>query len=134
MIHTNYYTCTPKTCSPRTSFSSEPQPTQDQVHSPLMNVREDNDRILIELSMPGVSKDQIQIQLENDLLSISAERKMVSTDAKYLRREFASRKFKRTLKLSHALDLDSLKAEYTNGVLRISLQRKPNAVSQISVN
>ena len=130
MIYSNYYACHPKTCRPS---SAKPAQTQDVWHTPLMNLQEDAEQVKVELSIPGVKKDQIRIHLEDQLLTITAERQMHGQETRTLHREFTNRRFKKLLRLTDTLDTTSIKAQLEDGVLHILIAKKPASQTQINV-
>ena len=130
MIYSNYYACHPKTCKPT---SARPVQAHDVWHTPLMNLQEDAQQVKVELSIPGVKKDQIRIHLEDQLLTITAERQLHGQETRALHREFTNRKFKKLLRLTEALDASSIKAQLEDGVLHIQIAKTPVSQTQINV-
>lgn len=92
---------------------------------PLTNVTEDNDNFYIRSELPGVKKEDLDISITGNSISISGERKITAEDekAKYLRRERESGKFRRMIKLSSPIDSDKVEAKSTNGVLTVILPK-----------
>lgn len=74
----------------------------------------------IEMDIPGFKKEDIKINLDNNYLTISAEKKVSNDDEskKYLRRERSYSKFERSIYLGNA-DEDNIEAEYKDGILNI---------------
>ncbi len=96
---------------------------------PAANIKESKEHFTIQLAVPGWNKEDFQIALENNQLNISAE-KREQTDAegeKFTRREFRQQSFKRSFELSDSIDARSISAEYTNGVLTLTLPKKQEA-------
>jgi HSP20 family protein len=85
------------------------------------------DKFFIEVELPGVTKDSIDLTNHNGLLRISGERKWVETDRNYLVNERVYGTFDRTISLPEDVDADSIDAEFSDGVLRIQLSKKPEA-------
>jgi HSP20 family protein len=75
--------------------------------------------------MPGVSPDDIDIDVTGDALSISGERKPdeVAKEARYHRRERSYGSFSRTIQLPFMVDTNKVEANFKNGILMISLPR-----------
>ncbi|KAJ4782233.1 hypothetical protein LUZ62_066490 [Rhynchospora pubera] len=95
-----------------------------------MDVKEMPDgRILLIVDMPGVHGNEVKVQVEdNNLLVISGERKRSTEeekDGKYLRMERRMGKFMRKFTLPDNVNLDSITAEYKDGVLTVTVQRLP---------
>ena len=106
--------------------------TRKQITRAAVNVAENEDGFRLELAAPGWNKNEFNIELDNDTLTISAERE--KTEAKegetFLRREFATREFKRTFTLPDTIDTAKLAAEYNNGILTLTLPKKEEAKPQ----
>ena len=76
----------------------------------------------VRLALPGVDPQNVQLNVQGNMLSISAERKETreSKDVNYLRREFSYGGLARTLELPEGTDTSKITAEYNNGVLEIN--------------
>ena len=107
---------------------------------PLANVLESEDDFRIELMVPGYKKDEIRVQVENGMLSISHEPSDNGEEKayKYVSREFSQKAFSRKFKLSDRLNSGKIAAKYENGVLNISIPKKEEAkakpVQEISIS
>ncbi|MEE4257514.1 MAG: Hsp20/alpha crystallin family protein [Bacteroidales bacterium] len=92
---------------------------------PAANIIDNEKDFIIELAVPGMKKDQFKINLEDDILTISVERK--EEDAKeeknYTRREFRYDAFCRSFSMPEIVDQDNIKADYANGVLSVVLPK-----------
>lgn len=97
---------------------------------PPVNIRETDNSFEVELSAPGKTKDDFNIELENELLTISSEYKSESEaqDGKFTRREFTHSAFRRSFTLPETVKDDDIKASYENGILKISLPKKEEAL------
>ncbi len=94
------------------------------IRTPL-SVWEADDAYHVELDVPGVSKDDIELTFEKDTLQIVAERKGPEEERKGLHEERVYGKVTRSLSLSEAVDPDSIAAELTNGVLHVTVAKIP---------
>ena len=94
-------------------------------HAPV-NISETEDAYLIDVVAPGYEKTDFKINLDNNILSISAENKTEETSEnnKNLRKEFHLRSFKRTFTIDHTIDTEQIEAKYVNGILKVSLNKK----------
>ena len=95
--------------------------------TPSVNVRETDKDFRIELAAPGMKKDDFNIELQNNILTISNEKKEQKEEkleGKFLRREYSYRAFQRSFALPENCERDSIKATYTDGILNISLNKK----------
>lgn len=95
---------------------------------PAVNVAELDNAFNVEIAVPGMTKDDFQIHLEEgNQLVISMEKKQESTDEdkekKYLRHDFSYTSFKQTFILPDDIQRDKISAEVTDGVLKITLPK-----------
>ena len=108
---------------------------------PAVNVKEDDNKYTIEVAAPGMKKDDFNVKIENDLLTISSERKDEKEDKQegYSRKEFSYQSFQRsfTLPEGHILN-DKISAKYNDGILFIELPKrdevKPQPAKVIKIN
>ena len=107
---------------------SEIQKAAPTVNRPAANVIENNDSFRIELAVPGLSKKDININVEKDLLKVSAKKETEQKEGeKFTRKEFAYNEFSRTFRLPETIDLTNIKAAFKNGILIITLAKKEEA-------
>ncbi len=97
---------------------------------PPVNIRETDTSFEVELSAPGKNKDDFNIEIENELLTISSEFKSENTieDGQYTRREFSYSAFRRSFTLPETVKDDDIKASYENGILKINLPKREEAL------
>lgn len=97
---------------------------------PSANIKENDENFQIELGIPGVNKEQIKIDLEDDVLTISSEQKEEKTEEKdnYTRREFNYSSFSRSFYLPDIVDSDKISAEYKDGILNIVIPKKESVI------
>lgn len=106
--------------------------------SPAMDVVETEDNYVLRADLPGVSEGDVKIELDENVLTISGERKSAHQETKqgYYRVERAYGSFSRMLTLPEGVDADSISANFDRGVLEVKIpkpeQRKPRKV-EISV-
>lgn len=96
---------------------------------PKVNIRETSDAFWVDMAVPGMKRSDFQIDLDNQLLSISAELKQEkeSNEENYTRREFGYSSFKRTFTLPESVDDSKINASYNDGILNIHLPKKEEA-------
>lgn len=92
----------------------------------------------LELLAPGYAKDELKLNVEKDILTLSAGTKQseMPEGQRYTRREFALPSFKRSFQLPEHTDVDNITAEHANGVLTVSIPKKVEvkaAVKEISI-
>ncbi len=97
-------------------------------HAPV-NISETDNAYVLDVVAPGYEKTDFSINLDKNILSISAESKTEETaeNSKSIRREFQLRTFKRTFTLDHTIDTDAIEARYVNGILKVTLNKKEKA-------
>ncbi|MGN6162738.1 MAG: Hsp20/alpha crystallin family protein [Marmoricola sp.] len=84
-----------------------------------MDAWREGDAFVIELELPGVSKDSIDLDIERNVLTVRAERVARNGDWEMLASERAKGHFSRQLVLGDNLDLERIDATYSDGVLRL---------------
>lgn len=109
--------------------------TQRTMVSPSLNILEKENGFRVELAAPGITKDDIKVDLnkENQLI-ISVEKKTESEDKqeRYLRKEFGYTQFVKTLTLPDGIDKESITASYENGILSIEIPRRSKQITEES--
>ncbi|MFA5243819.1 MAG: Hsp20/alpha crystallin family protein [Pedobacter sp.] len=109
-------------------------PKSTVVRIPAVNIAENENEFHIELAVPGLKKEDFKINLEQDQLTISAERKSESTEQdeskKYNRLEYNYSSFMRSFTLPESADHSKIEAEYKDGILFVSIARKDEAKIQ----
>ncbi|GAB4202978.1 MAG: hypothetical protein Fur0023_09460 [Bacteroidia bacterium] len=99
---------------------------------PSANIKESEDKFEVELGIPGVKREDIKIDLENDVLTISSEQKEEKSEEKdnYTRREFNYSAFSRSFTLPDIVDTDKITAEYKDGILNIVIPKKESVIKK----
>lgn len=103
------------------------------------DIRDNGDGYTLEADLPGFKKEDIRIDLENDRLTIAAERKHESEEQGkngYIRRERTYGSFTRSFDVS-GIDTSGITAAYNDGVLSLNLPKRPELVPdnrQIAIN
>jgi len=101
-------------------------------YKPAVNIHENDNEYLLDFMVPGMKKEDFQINLENDLLTVSAEIKNENEEKRdgYSRKEFSFGSFKRSFTLPDTVNADNIKASYNNGILEVTLPKKEEAKPQ----
>ena len=109
-----------------------PEADLHSVRSPLVNVEDKGDKLMVTAELPGMKKEDIQVDLEEGALTISAERKGVEEEKEkdYYRCERQYSSFRRRIALPEQVNLEGADAEYSDGILTISLPKKEGAESK----
>lgn len=110
----------------RKSFSSK---------TPSVNIAEKDNGYEIELATPGLKKDDFNISIEKNILTVSAETKEEKEveEKKYNKREFNYTSFSRSFTLPENINEETIDAKYDNGVLSISLTKKEEVDTRKSI-
>lgn len=104
---------------------------------PAMDLVETDEHFILRADLPGVSEDDVNIEFEDNVLTISGERKVEHEDKRegFYRIERATGAFSRALTLPEGIDVDAVKAKFDKGVLEIQIPkpeaRKPRRVAII---
>lgn len=89
------------------------------------NIIEDDNNLVFELAIPGLEKKDIEIKAEGEKLAIKAEKKIeVNENHRFLRREFGHISYNRVFELPNYVDVNGIKANYEEGILRITISKK----------
>jgi HSP20 family protein len=90
------------------------------------DISDNGEAYIVESDLPGVNKEDIDINIGDGILTVKAERRYESSDEsapKYLRRERAYGSFERSFNISD-IDAEKIDAEFKNGVLVLTLPKK----------
>lgn len=97
-----------------------------------MDAWRDGDRFVVELDLPGVSADSIDLDVQRNVLTVKAERPVKETDGEVIASERPRGVFSRQLFLGDTLDTGNVTAHYRDGVLRLEIpvseQAKPRKI------
>ncbi|MFN0013857.1 MAG: Hsp20/alpha crystallin family protein [Saprospiraceae bacterium] len=98
---------------------------------PAVNVLETPTDFRLEIAAPGYEKQDFTVSVENDHLSVNAnrEQKQQTEGERFTRREFRFESFQRSFKLPQTVNQESVKAVYENGILNVTLPKKNEAVA-----
>lgn len=106
-----------------------PAETGNKFRLPSVNIKEDESAFGIEVAAPGLKKDLFNINVDEDVMTISyeaVESEEEKTD-NYTRREFSQTSFLRRFTLPESVDTSKIDAKYTDGILHITLPKKEEA-------
>jgi HSP20 family protein len=102
-----------------------------QKTAPQVNVKETEQSFTLELLAPGLKKEDFNIEIDNELLTISSEVKAGKTEqeeGKFTRREFKITSFKRSFTLPETVKTEDINAAYQDGILTLTLPKKEEAL------
>ena len=99
---------------------------------PAANVSETDNEYKIELAIPGFKKEEVKVNLENDVLTISAENKeeKEENNKKFTRKEFSYGSFTRSFLLPKAANAEKINAKYEDGMLKLEIAKKEEAIKK----
>ena len=102
---------------------------------PAVNISENDKDFVVELAAPGMKKDDFNVNLERNVLTISSEIKSEekTEDKQFTRKEFSYQSFQRSFTLPESVDQDKIDANYKDGVLRIVLHKKEEVIPKSKV-
>lgn len=108
---------------------------------PAVNISEDKESYNLSMASPGMKKDDFKIDLEGNVLTISAEieEEKEKKDEKLRRKEYSYSSFSRSFNLPDTVNRNKIEATYKDGVLKLKMQKKEDAKKngeslKISVN
>ncbi len=99
------------------------------VRTPAVNIAETENEFEVELAVPGLKKEDFKINLEKNVLTISAEKKAeeVNENKKFSKREYSYSSFTRSFTLPQSADQNKIEADYTDGILKLTIAKKEEA-------
>ncbi len=95
---------------------------------PAVNIVEHENRFELALSVPGMRKEDFNVELDKDVLTVSAEVGSKDNEGMYTLKEFTLASFKRSFTLPNMVDAEKIKANYENGILSLVLPKKEEAL------
>jgi HSP20 family protein len=97
--------------------------------APAVDIFENEHELVVKADLPDVNPKDLDIRVENNILSIRGERKFEkkSSEGNYLRVERSYGSFARSFSLANTVNSEAIKAEYQNGVLTLSLPKREEA-------
>lgn len=100
--------------------------TMTKHFTPRTRITEDKDNFFIQMEMPGVTKEDVKITLENNLLSISGTKKneKKTEDNTLIMNEIFYGEFSRSFTVSDDIKKDAIEADFKDGVLKLTLPKK----------
>ncbi|MBN2509140.1 MAG: Hsp20/alpha crystallin family protein [Spirochaetales bacterium] len=104
-------------------------PVYGRTWAPLVDVRESENEYVLEAELPGLTEADVDVKVEDNLLTISSAKKEDRKDDKngYLIRERRSAQFSRSFVLPKDVDAEKIDGVYKNGILSLHLAKKPEA-------
>jgi HSP20 family protein len=97
--------------------------------APAVDIFETEHNLVVKADLPDVKPEELDIRVENNILTVRGERKFEKkvNENNYLRVERSYGSFSRSFSLSNTVNTESIQAEYTNGVLTLSIPKREEA-------
>jgi HSP20 family protein len=97
-----------------------------------MDVKETDKEIVVEAELPGIDDKDISLSLQDGILTIKGEKKLERDEEKenYRMMERRHGSFQRSVRLPDTVDEDKVEASFNNGVLKVSLPKRPEAIGK----
>lgn len=110
------------------NFFNTPVMAQTTTTAPAVNVKEDNKQYVMEVAVPGLKKEQVNMSIDKDgYLTLSIENKNEQKDENkkehYLRREFSYTSYRQSYALPDNVDANKIEANVADGVLKVVLPK-----------
>lgn len=112
-------------------FSNPLSLKKNSVWRPSIEVKQSNKEYTVKVQLPGVKKEDIDVVLDNDFMTVTAEieeekeeKEEKEKNEKYHTCEFRYGKYKRTISFDQPIKQDDTKAEYKNGILKITIPKQ----------
>ncbi len=98
---------------------------------PAVNVKENDDNYTVEVAAPGMKREDFNVQVHNNVLTISSEKREEHTrngeNGRYSRREFSYQSFSRSFSLPDTVAAEHIEGRYEDGVLHLVIPKKEEA-------
>ena len=96
---------------------------------PAVNIKENEDLFVVEVAAPGMQKENFEVNLNHNVLTISSHVENNNEEKKehYTRREFSYSSFQRSFTLPNTVDVEKIEAKYNNGLLCITIPKREEA-------
>lgn len=114
-------------------FANEAIKKYPVANRPAANIVREDNAFRIQLAVPGLTKEQIKIELHEDQLTISGPAATADPKPKYLREEFDYTGFTRTFRLSQQADTSAMSAAFEQGLLTITIPDKVPVTTKINI-
>jgi HSP20 family protein len=111
------------------SLASEDSLTSRLGWGPRLNVSETEDSVKVEVELPGIAPDAVDVRLTGDTLTITGEVRQEQEDDErsYHYRERRYGQFQRSIRLPGGVDSEKVDAEFKNGLLAVTVAKRPDA-------
>ncbi len=102
--------------------------------SPMVDISEDEKSVYAYFDLPGIAKEDIKVNVEKDILTVSADSKIqLNKEWSWLRRETDFAGYKRSFQLGKNVDGQNIEAEFLNGVLKLTIAKRVEESKEIFI-
>jgi HSP20 family protein len=101
--------------------------------SPAVDVLETEDAYLLFAELPGVRREEIQLQIQDRRLELSGRRQLMGENRNFLRMERSYGPFRRAFDLSTPVDSTAITADFQHGVLRVHIPKRQGSVTTVPI-
>jgi len=119
------------------SFRNSEKNSSLAAWAPAVDIHETESELVVTADLPGMTEEDIDVRVENNMLTIRGERKFEKSvnEDNFLRVERAYGSFSRSFSLPNTVNTEAIKAEYRNGVLSVKMpKREESKPKQVKVN
>jgi len=111
-------------------LTEEKQIFKPAVTIPAVNIKEREKDFIIELAVPGINKEDINIDLEKNILTVSSSKKKEKVEEKidFSKHEFDYNNFNRSFSLPKTVDSENINAEYLDGILYLTIAKRKEEI------
>lgn len=102
----------------------------ENTFTPDVNIIEFNDKYQLQMALPGVVKEDVHLNIEENVLTISMEKNKVKEEVQYLKKEFFINGFKRAFNIPDEVNQEIIEATQSNGVLTVVMPKVETAVNK----
>ena len=97
------------------------------IRTPAVDIREDKDKYLMEIELPGLTEKDVEVKVENNVLTVSSNKEEKKEESKkgYIRKERKLYSFCRSFSLPENTEIDKITAHFKNGLLNIEIPKAP---------
>lgn len=113
---------------PESRFFNWSLPELFSENIPSLNIREDDNHYVVELAVPGMKKEDFDIDVNGRMITISADKEERSED--YSRKEYDYSSFSRSFTLPEYANLEKIMARYEDGILKLEIPKTPEGQKQ----
>ena len=94
--------------------------------NPSVDIYESKDQLVLEADLPGMKREDVEVSIENNVITLKGERKFEKTDEgdNYHRVERSYGSFTRSFTLPNTVSAEGAEADFSNGILRVSLPKR----------